>query len=155
MPTSSDSSTVVAEKVNDTITATRMFYAEMPEGLRQRAMPVIQGHTFEQINNCIDAFLELKVSYIGFGSFGTNGSNSSINVADARSTANLAHIARELQEEGIYLHTFGMSTPPVIYAFSKLGIYSFDSLAWQRSAGYERWLLHASSVFIAVLEMLL
>lgn len=136
VPTSSDSPEVVAEKINDTITAARMFHAEMPEDLRQYAMPVIQGHTFEQINKCIDAFRRLKMKYIGFGSFGTNGSNNSINVADARSTANLAHIVRELQGEGINLHTFGMSTPPVIYAFQRLGIYSFDSLAWQRSAGY-------------------
>jgi queuine/archaeosine tRNA-ribosyltransferase len=127
---------VVAEKVNDTITAARMFYAEMPSNLQERAMPVVQGHTFEQVNQCLETYRGLAVKYIGFGSFGTNGSNSNVNVADQRSAANLAHIVAELQDQDIRLHTFGMSTPPVIYAFKKLGIYSFDSLAWQRSAGF-------------------
>jgi hypothetical protein len=136
VPTSADSAVVVSAKVNDTITAARMFYAEMPDHIRPSAMPVIQGHTFEQVNECIEAFCDMQVKYIGFGSFGTNGSNSSVNVADGRSAINLAHIAQELRCKEIRLHTFGMSTPPVIYAFQKLGIYSFDSLAWQRSAGY-------------------
>jgi queuine/archaeosine tRNA-ribosyltransferase len=99
-------------------------------------MPVIQGHTFEQINRCIDAYLEIGAKYIGFGSFGTNGVNNSINVADKRSAKNIIHIAEELSKKDVRLHTFGVSTPPLIYAFQKMGIYSFDSLAWQRSAGY-------------------
>jgi hypothetical protein len=136
VPTSADTPAIVAEKVYDTITAARMFYAEMPALVQQCAMPVVQGHTFEQVNDCIQVFREMQVRYIGFGSFGTNGSNSSVNVADSRSAVNLTHVVRELRGEGIRLHTFGMSTPPVIYAFQKLGIYSFDSLAWQRSAGY-------------------
>lgn len=136
VPTSADSSAIVAEKVHNTVTAARMFYAEMPSTIQQNVMPVIQGHTFEQVNECIQAFCEMQVKYIGFGSFGTNGSNSSVNIADSRSTTNVIHIARELSSKGIHLHTFGMSTPPVIYAFQKLGVYSFDSLAWQRSAGY-------------------
>ncbi len=136
VPTSTDSLTIVEEKVNDTVTATRMFYAEMPSMVQERSMPVIQGHTFRQVNRCIEAYRELGLKYIGFGSFGTSGANNSINVADSRSAATVAHIVRELEDDGIRLHTFGVSTPPVIYAFQRLGIYSFDSLAWQRSAGY-------------------
>ena len=136
VPTSTDSPAVVEEKVNDTVTAVRMFYAEMPSVVQERSMPVIQGHTFRQVNRCIEAYRELGLKYIGFGSFGTSGANNSINVADSRSAATVAHIVRELEDDGIRLHTFGVSTPPVIYAFQRLGIYSFDSLAWQRSAGY-------------------
>jgi queuine/archaeosine tRNA-ribosyltransferase len=136
VPTSNDSPAVVEEKVNDTITAVRMFYAEMPSAAQQHSLPVIQGHTFEQVNRCIEAYRELGLKYIGFGSFGTSGTNDSINVADSRSATTVTHIARELGDEGVRLHTFGVSTPPVIYAFQRLGIYSFDSLAWQRSAGY-------------------
>ena len=113
-----------------------MFHAEMPSLVQQRSMPVIQGHTFDQINRCIEAYRALGSTYIGFGSFGTGGSNDSINVTDSRSAKAITHIANELGNEGIRLHTFGVSTPPVIYAFLKLGLYSFDSLAWQRSAGY-------------------
>jgi tRNA-guanine family transglycosylase len=136
VPTSTDSPTVVEEKINSTVTAVRMFYAEMPATVQQRAMPVIQGHTFEQVNRCITAYRELGLKYIGFGSFGTSGTNNSINVADERSATAVTHIAHELEADGVRIHTFGVSTPPVIYAFQRLGIHSFDSLAWQRSAGY-------------------
>ena len=136
VPTSSDSAAVVEEKVNHTITAVRMFYAEMPPFMQQRSMPVIQGHTFAQVNRCIEAYRQLGLTYIGFGSFGTSGSNNSINVIDRRSARAVAHITQELGSEGVRLHTFGVSTPPLIYAFLRIGIFSFDSLAWQRSAGY-------------------
>lgn len=136
VPTSSDTIAAVETKVSDTITASKMFFAEMPVYIQERSMPVIQGHTFEQVNRCIAAYREIGARYIGFGSFGTNGTNNSINVADERSAKNIIHITSELARDGVHLHTFGVSTPPLIYAFQKLGIYSFDSLAWQRSAGY-------------------
>ncbi len=136
VPTSSDTMETVDVKVNDTITASKMFFAEMPTQIQEHSMPVIQGHTFEQVNHCIVAYREIGARYIGFGSFGTNGTNNSINVADERSAKNIIHIVKELAKDGVNLHTFGVSTPPLIYAFQKLGIYSFDSLALQRSAGY-------------------
>lgn len=136
VPTSNDSPAAVEQKVNDTITAARMFHAEMPSSVQQRSIPVIQGHTFGQVNRCINTYRRLGLEYIGFGSFGTSGSNNNINVTDRRSAATVAHIVQELESEGVRLHTFGVSTTPVIYAFQRLGIHSFDSLAWQRSAGY-------------------
>lgn len=136
VPTSTDSSAIVEEKVNHTITAVRMLYAELPSFVQERSMPVIQGHTFDQVNRCLGAYRELGLTYIGFGSFGTSGPNNSINVIDGRSAEAVIHIAKELKDDGVRLHTFGVSTPPLIYAFQRLGIYSFDSLAWQRSAGY-------------------
>lgn len=136
VPTSADSSAVVEDKVRDTITAAKMFYAQMPSSVQERSMPVIQGYTFEQVNRCIEAYQALGLSYFGFGSFGTSGTNNSINLADSRSAATVGHIAHELASVSVRLHTFGVSTPPVIYAFQRLGIHSFDSLAWQRSAGY-------------------
>lgn len=136
VPISSDSASVVDGKVRDTITAAHLFYAEMPIHIQKKSLPVIQGHTYKQVNDCIKAFSELGVDYMGFGSFGTNGPNSNVNVADSRSASNVKHIIKELEKNNVRLHTFGMSTPPVIYAFQKMGIFSFDSLAWQRSAGY-------------------
>jgi hypothetical protein len=136
VPTSDDCPRKVNEKVNNTITAARMFHAEMPPTVKRRSLPVIQGHTFDQVNRCIAAYREIGSTYIGFGSFGTGGSNNSINITDARSARTVSHIAGTLKNEGVRVHTFGVSTPPVIYAFMKLGLYSFDSLAWQRSAGY-------------------
>lgn len=136
VPTSADSPAAVERKVNDTITAAKMFMAEMPVEIQHNAIPVIQGHTFEQANQCIETYQGLGTTYIGFGSFGTSGSDVSINIADSRSAKTVAHIARRLKADGVRLHTFGVSTPPLLYAFQRLGIYSFDSMAWLRSAGY-------------------
>lgn len=136
VPTSRDSPEEVNRKVLDTVTAAKLFYAEMPSEIQERAMPVVHGHTFAQVNLCLETYKEIGVTYIGFGSFGTSGATNSINVADHRSARALSHIVKQLRSENIRLHTFGVSTPPVVYAFNKLGIYSFDSMAWLRSAGY-------------------
>jgi hypothetical protein len=136
VPTSQDSAEAVERKVRETITAAKIFYAEMPSEIQERAMPVIQGHTFAQVNECIAAYREMGARYIGFGSFGTSGATNSINVADQRSAETLAHITEKLLSEDVHLHTFGISTPPAVYAFLRMGIYSFDSMAWLRSAGY-------------------
>lgn len=136
VPTSADSPEIVEQKVNETITAAKMFFAEMSSSIQGRSLSVIQGHTFDQVNRCITAYRKMGQRYLGFGSFGTSGSNSSINITDKRAADNISYIARELQDDGIRLHTFGVSTPPVIYAFQRLGVFSFDSMAWLRSAGY-------------------
>ncbi len=135
-PTSRDSREEVGRKVLDTITAAKLFYAEMPSEVQEKALAVVQGHTFAQVNRCLETYREVGVTYIGFGSFGTSGTTNSINVADRRSVETLSHVVRQLHGENIRLHTFGVSTPPAIYAFYRLGIHSFDSMAWLRSAGY-------------------
>lgn len=136
VPISNDTPETVDVKVNDTITAAKMFFAEMPAYVQERSIAVIQGHTMEQLNRCIEAFRSLSLNYVGFGSFGTSGSNDSINKADARSVTSVKHITRQLGDENMRLHTFGVSTPPLIHALDRIGVHSFDSLAWQRSAGY-------------------
>lgn len=136
VPTSADSPAIVDQKVNETITAAKMFFAEMPSNIQERSIPVIQGHTFEQVNRCIDAYRAMGQRYLGFGSFGTGGSNNSINITDSRAAENVSYITRELEADNVQLHTFGVSTPPVIYAFQRLGIFSFDSMAWLRSGSY-------------------
>lgn len=136
VPTSSDDTNMVEKKVSDTVTAAKMFLAQMPSSIQQYSLPVIQGHSYNQINRCIDTYLGLGLKYFGYGSFSTSGSSSSINVADARSIDAIKHIVTRLERHDVRLHTFGVSTPPLIYAFDCLDIFSFDSLAWQRSAGY-------------------
>jgi len=136
VPTSSDPPEVVEIKVKETITAARMFEAEMPSIIQERTIPVIQGHTFNHIQQCIEAYQDMGKKYVGFGSFGTNGSNQSVNVVDNRAVRILQYLVEVAREYTMRLHIFGVSTPPVIYAFLRMGIYSFDSLAWMRSAGY-------------------
>ena len=136
VPTSVDPPEIVDRKVDETITAAKMFFDEMPLYVQERSIPVIQGHTFDQVNRCIHAYRRTKQRYWGFGSFGTTGANNNINITDNRAVENVSYITHELKSNGIHLHTFGVSTPPVIYAFQRLGIYSFDSMAWLRSASY-------------------
>ncbi len=136
VPTSEDSVDVVERKVNETITSAKMFFAEMPSSVRDQTIPVIQGHTSGQVNRCVEAYRAMGRTYMGFGSFGTNGLNNNINIPDSRSVENISYIVRELQKDHVRLHTFGVSTPPVIYAFRRIGVYSFDSMAWLRSASY-------------------
>jgi len=136
VPNSTDTPEIVEEKVSNTITAVRMFHAEIPSTIQEVSIPVIQGHTFQQVNQCMEAYKGLGFKYVGFGSFGTNGLRQDINRADRRSISILSHVSQDLGNNAIRLHTFGVSTPPVVYALKRLGVYSFDSLAWQRSAGY-------------------
>src|SRR5690606_25614368 len=80
VPLSQDSPAVVAQKVRDTIDYSTHFFNEMPDELKSRAMPVVQGHTFEQVDACLTAYLKLGVRWIGFGSFGTTGAKNEVNV---------------------------------------------------------------------------
>lgn len=53
VPTSRDTPDVVVGKVKDTITAARMFAGEMSPSIREKILPVVQGHTEEQIFECV------------------------------------------------------------------------------------------------------
>ncbi|MCZ7554452.1 MAG: hypothetical protein M5U05_18050 [Anaerolineales bacterium] len=137
VPTSGDCGEVVEQKVNETVAAAKMFFAEAPAAVLERCMAVVHGHELWQVNRCIESYLGLGVKYLGFGSFGTGGGdNVSINQLDKHSAEIVAHLASGLCSCDVLLHTFGISTPPAVYAFKKLGFSSFDSLGWQRSAGY-------------------
>lgn len=136
VPTSHDAPAIVAQKVKDTVTAAKMFSAEMPSSIQARSLPVVQGHTIEQVSECIETYRDLDSTYVGFGSFGTSGADASINITDQQSARTVTSITSRLNELSIRLHTFGVSTPPVIYAFLRLGVHSFDSMSWLRSASY-------------------
>lgn len=136
VPTSRDSEDVVEQKVSETVAAAKMFFAEAPSIVQERFMAVVQGHNIVQVNRCIKSYITLGAQYIGFGSFGTGSGDVSINQLNKQSAELVAHLSRNLVSKKVRLHTFGISTPPAVYAFKKLGFFSFDSLGWQRSAGY-------------------
>lgn len=139
-PTSDDSIKVAELKVKETITASCLTFYEIPEHMRENAIGVIHGKSLDQILFSLDSYRELGITYFGFGSFSTNGKNNSINVLDENSVAFLDYISRYLglwqKKNSPRLHVFGVSTPPAVYIFNKLGIYSFDSSAWSKSGGY-------------------
>jgi hypothetical protein len=136
VPTSNLSPSEVEERVQATITVTCLFYTEMPEELKARALPVVQGYTREQIKACVDAFAELGVSYIGFGSFETSGNNNSINMIQKQSHEMVAFVKEQADRLGLKVHLFGIGTPEVLFKFKELDIDSFDSSGWSRTAGY-------------------
>jgi hypothetical protein len=136
VPTSCDAPKVVEKKVNDTITAAQLFFNDMPASLRSKALPVVQGHTEKQVADCVEAYVRLGSRYIGFGSFGTSGASSQMNTVTDQSIRMLRLLSALGQKCHFKLHLFGVSTPPILYVFDRLGIYSFDSLAWMKAAGY-------------------
>ncbi len=136
VPTSNLSPAEVEERIQATITVSRLFFNEMPKELRSRALPVVQGYTREQVKACVDAYAELGVSYIGFGSFATSGDNNSINMVNSQSLEMVTFVKEQAELRGLKLHLFGIGTPEVLFRFKGLGIDSFDSSCWSRTAGY-------------------
>lgn len=136
VPTSSLSATEVEERVKATVTVSKLFYSEMPEQLHPKALPVVQGHTREQIQYCVENYAELGISYIGFGSFGTSGINNSINTVTHQSIAMIEFLKHHADKSGLKIHLFGIGTPSVLPLFYELGVESFDSSCWSRTAGY-------------------
>lgn len=136
VPTSQDDPCAVEHKVRATITVGRLFYDEMPDDLKLRALPVVQGHTQTQVMACIDAYSEFANGRVGFGSFGTSGSTNGVNTVTNQSVAALRSLVELAAEHGLDVHLFGVSTPPILYLFHRLGIASFDSMAWMKAAGY-------------------
>ena len=136
VPTSNLSPFEVEERVQATISVARLFFTEMPKHLQARALPVVQGHNREQIKACIDAYKDLGVSYIGFGSFGTSGNNNSINMVNSQALEMVAFVKEQASINNLKLHLFGIGTPEVLFRFKELEIDSFDSSCWSRTAGF-------------------
>jgi queuine/archaeosine tRNA-ribosyltransferase len=136
VPTSRDDPHEVEHKVRATITIGKLFHDEMPNDLKLKALPVVQGHTQAQVIACIDAYSEFANGRVGFGSFGTSGSTNGVNTVTNQSVAALRSLVALAANHGLDVHLFGVSTPPILYLFHRLGIASFDSMAWMKAAGY-------------------
>jgi hypothetical protein len=136
VPTTQDTPEEVEQKVRNTITFSTLFYQEMPDDLKPRAMPVVQGHTLQQIERCLEAYLSLGVQRIGFGSFGTAGQNSEINVATENAVALARHVIQVAHEHGIKVHLFGIGRPALLAMVKGIEADSFDSSSWLKAAGF-------------------
>jgi len=136
VPTSQDTEDVVWRKVKDTAKYSRLFYQELPPEIQERAMPVVQGHTLDQIDHCLRTYLSLGVQHIGFGSFGTVGKNSEVNVA-TNSAVDLARYVVEIAcKNDIKVHFFGLGAPALVAMIYAASAYSFDSSSWIKAAGF-------------------
>lgn len=136
VPTSGLCEQEVESRVQATITVARLFHAEMPIQLRRRAMPVVQGHTRKQIRMCVETYMELGATLVGFGSFGTTGASSDINIVTSQSIELLAFLLDLGAKLGFRVHALGVGSPTLLHMLHQMGVYSFDSSCWLRTAGF-------------------
>ena len=144
VPVSTDSEQIVEYKVRDTISVATLFKAELPDNLQPKILPVVQGHNISQIQRCLESYLNMGVSYIGFGSFATMGANGEVNRLTINSTKMLNNLHRACEEHVFRMssaskpkiHVFGITTPPTLRLLKQLGTTSFDSLGWNKAANY-------------------
>jgi queuine/archaeosine tRNA-ribosyltransferase len=136
VPTSGLSAQEVESRVQATITVAHLFHAEMPSHLRAKAMPVVQGHTRRQIQACVEAYMKLGVQTVGFGSFGTTGISNDINIVTSQSLEQLAFLLDLGAKFGFRVHALGVGSPTILHTLHNMGVYSFDSSCWLRTAGF-------------------
>ncbi len=141
VPSSDLSEEEVAGRIHATISITRLFSRELPAEIRQKALPVVQGHTREQIRACVDAYLDMGYHQLGFGSFDTTGAGKDINILTRRALNNLEFLQNLAARFGFQTHAFGIGTPALRPVLHELGVSSFDSSCWIRTAGFGNVLL--------------
>ena len=122
--------------MRDTITFSTIFFQELPDNLKPKAMPVVQGHTLKQVEACLEAYIHIGVKYIGFGSFGTMGKNSEVNIATKSAVDLACHVVEVAHSHGIKVHLFGLGAPALVAMIRGIGADSFDSSSWLKAAGF-------------------
>ena len=138
VPCSTDSDREVAFKVRESIDFARLFLRMMPDEFVAKAVGVVHGRTEEQVRCCVEAYAEMGIRYVGFGSFGTSGPNGTINLVSRRSLK-LLHLVQTLaQERGLRVHIFGIGSPSHLIRLANANITptSFDSAGWWKAGGF-------------------
>jgi queuine/archaeosine tRNA-ribosyltransferase len=136
VPLSSDTNTEVEEKVRQTVYYSCLFFQEMPDELKPKAMPVVHGRTRKQVEYCLEHYLTLGVKWVGFGSFGTFGKNNETNVATQSAVENARLVVDIAKRYGLKVHLFGLGAPALVGMLYSIGADSFDSASWFKSAGF-------------------
>lgn len=136
VPTTQDSEDEVWFKVRETVDFSTIFLHELPPSLRERAMPVVHGHTLDQVEYCLLRYIELGVKHIGFGSFGTGGKDNEANIITQNAQTFARHVVQVAHNAGIQVHLFGVGAPALTAMIYGTGADSFDSSSWLKSAGY-------------------
>jgi hypothetical protein len=136
VPRSQDHPDIVTQKVCITYEQSCNFFYAMPDELKERAMPVVHGHNYRQIDSCLEAYIKLGVKQIGFGSFGTLGKKSQVNVATSSAIDYARYTIQVAHSYGMKVHTFGMGVPAVTMMLHGIKADSFDSSSWLKAAGF-------------------
>lgn len=136
VPLSSDTIGQVEEKVRETVYYSCLFFEEMPDELKPKAMPVVHGRTRSQVEYCLEHYFKLGVEWVGFGSFGTFGKNNETNIATPSAVENARHVVKLASERDIKVHLFGLGVPALAGLLHSIGAASFDSASWFKAAGF-------------------
>jgi hypothetical protein len=144
VPTSRSTPEEITERVQVTIAEGIKFYNRMPDHARAKALAVLQGHQPQHLRDCLTAFLDEGIDYLGFGSFDTAGVNAEINLITQRTRRRLAfvqqlmryYLTRRYDAFVPKFHLFGVSSPRVLPEFASFMVTSFDSSGWLRTAGF-------------------
>ena len=136
VPLSSDTDAQVEEKVRQTVYYSCLFFQEMPDELKPKAMPVVHGRTRMHVEYCLEHYLSLGVEWVGFGSFGTFGKNNETNIATQSAVDNARLVVNIAQRYGLKVHLFGLGAPALVGMLHSIGANSFDSASWFKSAGF-------------------
>lgn len=138
VPCSSDSDAEVEFKVRESIDFARLFLRRMSDEFKKKAVGVVHGRTIEQVRWCVEAYANMGVGYLGFGSFGTSGPNGAVNLISQRSLNLLRFVQSLAYEHGLHLHIFGIGSPSHLIRIVDASITptSFDSAGWWKAAGF-------------------
>lgn len=136
VPLSTDTPEVVEYKVRETVHYSCLFFQEMPDQLKYKAMPVVHGHTRAQVEYCMEHYNKLGVEWVGFGSFGTFGKNAEANLATNSAIENARIVIHLAEQFGLKVHLFGLGAPALVGMMYDLGATSFDSASWFKTAGF-------------------
>jgi N-acetylglutamate synthase-like GNAT family acetyltransferase len=138
VPCSTDSEREVEFKVRDSIDFARLFIRMMPDDFVAKAVGVVHGRTANQVRRCIDAYAEMGIRYVGFGSFGTSGPNGTINLISQHSLRLLRLVQTLTHEHGTRVHIFGIGSPSHLIRLAEANITpaSLDSAGWWKAGGF-------------------
>ncbi|HID56635.1 TPA: GNAT family N-acetyltransferase [Candidatus Poribacteria bacterium] len=138
VPLSTDSDEEVEFKVRDTIDYTKLFLSEMPNEIKEKAVGVIHGRRFDQVKRCVEAYTELGLKYVAFGSFSTSGPKGRVNLLSRDNVSLLRELYLFILENGLSLHILGIGNPTYLLRLKRNRIipHSFDSSGWWKAGGY-------------------
>jgi N-acetylglutamate synthase-like GNAT family acetyltransferase len=138
VPRSTDSEREIEFKVRDCIDFARLFVRMMPDDFVTKAVGVVHGRTADQVRQCIDAYAEMGIRYVGFGSFGTSGPNGTINLISQRSLNLLRLVQTLARQRDMRVHIFGIGSPSHLIRLAEANITptSLDSAGWWKAGGF-------------------
>lgn len=137
VPTGEDEPKDVDRKVKETVSASRTLHKRLPEYVKDRSIPVVQGHEKKHIQHCVESYKDIsKKESLGFGSFQTAGKKNGVNMINKSVIDNIKFLNRLLGKRNDKVHAFGVGGPTSIPLIYELGFDTFDSSSWLKSAAY-------------------